>query len=206
MSPQLYAIQKQIVAFLSKHHAVMFIAVIGLILSGGILYMYNVIQPAFSEPDIAVSSIKEFDKVTIEKIKNLRDSNSTNSGVDLACPRIGVFSEGKIPCINWFSLQIAFYKDVNKDIPKSADTLCTFVKSYLDGPDCTTTSDVNLTDDKKPYTIKYHYVPKATNEIGYWDGYKCSSDSKDGIAETADKGHYSLLGFQAGQPLTCVDG
>jgi hypothetical protein len=205
MSPQLYIIQKQVIAFLAKHHPVIFIAGLGLFLSGGILYMYQVIQPAFAEPNVAVSSIKDFDKSTIEKIKNLRDSTTGGIQANFSCPRINPFAEQHIHCIYLIAGQLANYKAANKnEIPSSA-TLCTFVKTYLKGTSCTVASQ-NYTDNQgKTFTVQYRYVPKAFNEIGYWNSSVCAAKSPNGFAASADPNSSVLIVLQTDQTMLCVD-
>jgi hypothetical protein len=93
MTVELYRLQKQLLAFLGRYHAVMFIASVSLILAYATFLLYQVVQTTSVQPDITKSSIAGFNQKTIDKIKNLHDSSATSSTVTLPSPRSNPFSE-----------------------------------------------------------------------------------------------------------------
>ncbi len=197
---------KQIKKTISKHHSFIFIIVACLGLAAVIYSLYDVMNMADTNSVSTTSSISGFDQATIEKIKTLHVSSDTSgSKVNLPCPRQAIFTEQHIRCLDWFSSQLADYRTANNGNIPSSTTLCTFVKTYLDGTNCTTASKKYTDDQGTPYTIQYHYTPKASNEIGYWDSSLCSAQSANGVTASGDPHQYALVTFQADHPLVCVD-
>lgn len=189
--------------FVNKHHAVLFISIIALLLALAVYILYETSNTTVSN-DNPISSIGQFDKVTIEKIKNLRDSNTGNDKINLPCPRQSVFTDKNTDCIYWFSGQLGSYQSANNGAIPTSSTLCTFVKSYLEGTDCTTVGRFFTDSQGKPYTIQYRYTPKASNEIGYWDSSACSAQSTNGVASSDNTRRYALIAYRANQTPLCV--
>jgi hypothetical protein len=92
MTPELYALSNQLTASLKKHHVVLFISCLGIMLSVAIYLMYQTTQSTFVLPNATSSSITDFDQKTIQKIKDLHDS-STSPTVMLPASRPNPFSE-----------------------------------------------------------------------------------------------------------------
>lgn len=198
---------KQVTGIISKHHSFIFIVVTCLALAAVVYSLYDVLTMSDTVGGTTNSSISGFDKATIAKIQNLHDSSDASSSkTNFPCPRQYVFSEQRIRCIDWFSQQLGDYQAANSgNAPSDTTALCTFVKTYLDGTNCTTTSDNYTDDDGKPYVIQYRKAPKASNEIGYWDSSSCSAQSANGVTPSSDPNHYALTNFQAGSAVVCVD-
>lgn len=93
MTPELFAIGRQIQGFLKKHHAVLYLSFVGLFLAASIYYMYQVIQTTFTPPAVTSSTISDFNQKTIDKIKSLQDSGSGAASVQLPSPRPNPFAE-----------------------------------------------------------------------------------------------------------------
>lgn len=84
MTPQLYLFLKSIRSFFAHHHLVMFVAVVGLLLSYAAYSLYDVvINPEL--PEAPKSQIDVFDEDTIKKINELQDNGSL-TGTDLVLP------------------------------------------------------------------------------------------------------------------------
>jgi len=80
--------------FLAKHHAVLFICLITLLLSIAIYSLYDVSRQAEVPPDSqATSTIVKFDQATINKIKNLHSSTDTSEPLDFPKTRYNPFVE-----------------------------------------------------------------------------------------------------------------
>jgi hypothetical protein len=93
MNLQLYSLGKQINGFISKHHPVLFIAFVGLLLAGAIYYMYQVLILTNDSEIATTSVVSHFDQQTIDEIKALRDTTSGNETVTLPSPRSNPFAE-----------------------------------------------------------------------------------------------------------------
>ena len=92
MTLQFYALRKQAGQFLAKHHVVLFLSLIGLILAIAIYMMYQVVQTTFAPPVVTSSTIVGFDQKTIDQIKDLHDSSSDTT-IQLPSPRPNPFAE-----------------------------------------------------------------------------------------------------------------
>lgn len=79
------------VKFISKHHAVLFISFITVLLTVAVYMLYLVITIKPSEPP--VSTVDQFDTETIEKIRTLHDSAEDTTEIILPSPRANPFIE-----------------------------------------------------------------------------------------------------------------
>lgn len=79
--------------FLAKHHPVLFITCVLLLLSLAVLMLYSVLNEATPSEESSASTISQFDKATIEKIKELHDSSDTPDAIKLPSPRPNPFVE-----------------------------------------------------------------------------------------------------------------
>jgi|GEM_PF-6607803 len=85
MTPSVYMALSKVRLFLRRHHPVIFISVLGIVLALALLMLYGVL----SATDISVTpnnTISTFDTDTENKIKNLRASDSTGSGATITLP------------------------------------------------------------------------------------------------------------------------
>lgn len=80
-----------VVKFLGKHHAVLFISFIIILLSIAVylLYLSITVEPTLQP----ASTIGEFDTETIEKIRTLHDSADDTTQIVLPTPRANPFIE-----------------------------------------------------------------------------------------------------------------
>ncbi len=93
MTLEFYAINKKIIAFFSRYHMVTFILLSCLLLVVAVYLLFAVIESTNASPTNASSTITGFDQKTIDKIKDLRDSNSGTAQLQLPSPRSNPFSE-----------------------------------------------------------------------------------------------------------------
>ncbi len=94
MSPQIYMLWDSFKTFLRHHHPIIFIMLIGLLLGTAILLLYWVLTITFTQSGTNQSTISEFDKKTVEKIKNLHiSSDTTNTELVFPTPRSNPFVE-----------------------------------------------------------------------------------------------------------------
>lgn len=80
-------------SFLAKHHPVLFISLITLLLAAAVYTLYDVVANATAPVEDATSTIVKFDQKTIDKIKELHDSSDTVEKLDLPSPRSNPFVE-----------------------------------------------------------------------------------------------------------------
>lgn len=93
MTLELYAINKKIIIFFSRYHLVTFILLACLMLAVAVFLLFGVIESTNTQSTNVSSTITGFDQKTIDKIKNLRDSNSGTAQLQLPSPRSNPFSE-----------------------------------------------------------------------------------------------------------------
>lgn len=93
MTIDLYAINKKIIAFFSRYHLVTFVLFASALFIVAIVLLVTVVESGTTTPANVSSTIGGFDEKTIDKIKNLRDSNSGNAQLQLPSPRSNPFSE-----------------------------------------------------------------------------------------------------------------
>lgn len=80
--------------FMSKHHFVVFITVGGLLLALAVYALYDVLVNAGQMvTDTPTSSTTQFDQKTIDRIKNLHDSNDRSDSLTFPSPRANPFVE-----------------------------------------------------------------------------------------------------------------
>lgn len=80
--------------FFAKHHPVLFICLIALLLSAGIFSLYDVSRQAEASVDTKSSStIANFDQATINKIKNLHSSTDVSEALVFPSARYNPFVE-----------------------------------------------------------------------------------------------------------------
>lgn len=81
-------------SFIAKHHAVLFISFIAIILSIAVFSLTTVMQKAEAPDDsVASSSTSSFDQPTIDKIKKLHDSSDVSNDIVFPSPRLNPFVE-----------------------------------------------------------------------------------------------------------------
>jgi len=93
MSPQIYRFFKNARSFFGLHHTVIFITIVGLLLSLTVYSLYEVIIAPPEVSNTTNDQIDRFDKNTIGKIKDLRDSNTGDTSVTLPSTRPNPFVE-----------------------------------------------------------------------------------------------------------------
>jgi hypothetical protein len=92
MTPQLFMMMNTIRTLLARHHPILFIIVLSLLLGLGVYSLYEVLSITSSTG--GVSSITTFDKKTIDKIKNLHSSTDSNdTTLTFPTPRSNPFVE-----------------------------------------------------------------------------------------------------------------
>ncbi len=80
--------------FLAKHHAVLFICFIAILLSIAIYALYDISRQAEASSDsLTASTIAKFDQATIDKIKNLHSSTDTSQPLVFPSTRFNPFTE-----------------------------------------------------------------------------------------------------------------
>lgn len=94
MTPQLYQLLASMRTFLKKHHAILFISLLGLIVAVAVIALYQALTVAFEKPVSTSSTIQTFDQKTVERIKNLHNSSDNSAtALVLPSPRSNPFSE-----------------------------------------------------------------------------------------------------------------
>ncbi len=79
--------------FFGKHHPVIFIAVTLLLLAGAILSLYLIVDQTLSAPLESTSTVADFDQETIDKIKELQNSDDSAEPLIFPTTRINPFVE-----------------------------------------------------------------------------------------------------------------
>lgn len=79
--------------FIAKHHPVIFITVVILLLASAIFTLYLSTNSSLNQTREPTNTIGAFDKTTIDKIKNLQSSNDTKSTLVFPTPRSNPFTE-----------------------------------------------------------------------------------------------------------------
>lgn len=79
--------------FFKKHHPVIFIAVVLLLISGAVFSLYLVTEQALGDSDPPANISANFDKETIDKIKKLHDSSDSTADLEFPSPRSNPFIE-----------------------------------------------------------------------------------------------------------------
>lgn len=85
MTPQLYTLGKTIQSFFKHHHPILFFSLIALVLGVAVFMLYQVMAESTTDQSISTSTIGAFDQKTIEKIKELHSSGSSDN-VNLVFP------------------------------------------------------------------------------------------------------------------------
>lgn len=94
MTPQIYQFFASTHNFVKKHHAILFISLLAVIVAYAITSFYQALTISFEKPINTNSTIQNFDQKTVDKIKNLHDSSDTSVGpIVLPSPRANPFSE-----------------------------------------------------------------------------------------------------------------
>lgn len=93
MTQQLYAALAAIRTFLGRHHPVLFISTLCLLLAIAVFSLYEVLTLTASDPIKATSTVSGFDEKTVQKIKGLHDSTDTDDSVNLPSSRPNPFVE-----------------------------------------------------------------------------------------------------------------
>mgnify|MGYP001580651317 CR=1 FL=1 len=94
MNIELGTVGKALQHFIGRHHAVLYVSVIGLLIAGAIFSLYLVNVLATSAPDATPPlTSTQFDEETIDRIKNLRLSDGEVSSVELPEERANPFVE-----------------------------------------------------------------------------------------------------------------
>ena len=92
MTPQLYSALSGIRTIFAKHHPVIFITIVTLLLAGAVFSLYQILDVS-STPVQANDTVMTFDKATADKIKNLHDSSDTTDKLVFPTPRTNPFTE-----------------------------------------------------------------------------------------------------------------
>jgi hypothetical protein len=93
MTPEIYTFFSSIRTFLRRHHPIFFFSFLGILLAIALLSLYQVLSIT-APTDNTSSSLTDFDKQTVSRIKNLHDSkDSTNTKLTLPSPRANPFLE-----------------------------------------------------------------------------------------------------------------
>ena len=80
--------------FIAKHHAVIFISFIAILLGVAVFALTAVMQKAEAPAENSASStISNFDQETIDKIKKLHDSSDPSNNLTFPEPRFNPFVE-----------------------------------------------------------------------------------------------------------------
>ena len=85
MTPQLYTTLMSFKAFFKRHHPIIFISLVGLLLAGAVFTLYQVLALSSVDASSTTSTIGNFDKKTVDMIKNLQISSDKNTS-DLVFP------------------------------------------------------------------------------------------------------------------------
>jgi predicted PurR-regulated permease PerM len=93
MNGDLTSIFGPLKSFFAKHHPVIVISAILLLLALAIFLLYSLLAVANSTETNAPSTIQNFDKQTIDKIKQLHDSGDTPEPIVFPSPRVNPFNE-----------------------------------------------------------------------------------------------------------------
>lgn len=93
MTPQLFSFVNSVRRFFGRHHPVVFISVISLLMAIAIFLLYQVFASTNSPQPENSSTISDFDQKTIDKIKTLHDSSSADTTITLPSPRSNPFVE-----------------------------------------------------------------------------------------------------------------
>ena len=91
MKTELPVALKPVSQFFAKHHAVIFISLIVLLLAVAVYVLYTASKVVSTEEP--VSTIGQFDQATVEKIKGLHDSTDTFDKLVFPTPRSNPFTE-----------------------------------------------------------------------------------------------------------------
>lgn len=93
MNDQLKTSLAPVSNFLAKHHSVLFACTISLLLAVSVYALYDVTTTATAPVADSGSTISDFDRETIDKIKNLHDSSDMSDSLVFPSPRSSPFSE-----------------------------------------------------------------------------------------------------------------
>jgi len=93
MSGDLSSILAPLKSFFAKHHPVVFISIILLLLALAIFLLYGLLAIANSTETDTTSTIRPFDKTTIDKIKQLHGSGDSPEPIVFPSPRVNPFVE-----------------------------------------------------------------------------------------------------------------
>ncbi len=80
-------------SFVRKHHPVLFISLICILLAGAIFALYQVLDVSSQDESSATSSIGQFDQKTIERIDSLSASGDNSESLVFPSPRPNPFAE-----------------------------------------------------------------------------------------------------------------
>lgn len=94
MTPQSYLFIDNLKRFIGRHHVVIFVTFISLMLTVSIILLSLVLTQSFDDDDTTTSTVPSFNKETIERIKNLHiSSDEGNKPLELPSPRPNPFVE-----------------------------------------------------------------------------------------------------------------
>ncbi len=93
MNDQLTSFFAPVSGFFAKHHSVVFASALVLLLAVSIYALYDVTTKATAPVSNSGSTISDFDRKTIDKIKNLHDSSDVSDTLVFPAPRSSPFSE-----------------------------------------------------------------------------------------------------------------
>lgn len=94
MTPQLYSLTAGLRSFVKKHHAILFITLLALLLGLAVAAFYQSLTITFETPIDTTSTVQSFDQKTVDKIENLHDSSdSAANALTFPSSRTNPFSE-----------------------------------------------------------------------------------------------------------------
>lgn len=94
MTPQIYLAVASMRRFMKRHHSLLFIIFLGILLVTAVFSLYQALSVIFTGDQNTNSKILQFDQKTVEKIKNLQDSSErSDSKLVFPAPRSGPFDE-----------------------------------------------------------------------------------------------------------------
>lgn len=86
---------KPLQTFFEKHHAVLFLSAIALLLAAAVFLLYTAVINASSTTAVtnSIETMSEFDQTTIDKIKKLHASGDPSDQLVFPTPRANPFTE-----------------------------------------------------------------------------------------------------------------
>lgn len=95
MTPQMYTLFLKTRSFFGHHHPTIFFSIVGLLLAFAIYTLTTITSSSATGSSQTTDTIGQFDQETVNKIKELQDSNNGDKDTTFALPskRPNPFSE-----------------------------------------------------------------------------------------------------------------